>query len=517
MNLSGFGRSRHEQPPRSGDVLINWNLIANYLNVGWVALMGFAFVPLYVKYLGVESYGLIGLFVVLQVWLNLLDVGLSPTLGREMARFLGGEHGPQSIRRLLRTIEIIAVGFMLLIMAGVGMGSGWLAENWVRSTSLSAETINHAMRWMAIIGGLGFLEGIYRSAMIGLQRQVILSALTSGVATLKGLGAIALIVFVSPRIELFFAWQAACSIVMLLSLRTLVYATLPPSSEIVGFDLSALQSIRSFASGVFMTTLLATMLTQSDKFILTGMLTLAEWGHYSLAVLSAGALGLLYQPIYQVWLPRMSELVASSRQQELTAFFHLGSQLVAVVIGSAAAVAITQATTLLHVWTGDRQLVATFDTIFRLLVLGNMLNALLAIPYALQLANGWTSLGVRANAIAVLVLVPVLLLTVPVYRGIGAASLWVGLNLGYLLIGMHFMFARLMVQERCIWFRADLLQPLAASFGTATLLAWLLPQPSGRVSGFLAVLGIGLAALAASVLVAPRVKAHLINAIKRQP
>lgn len=493
------------------------NLIANYLNVGWVALMGFAFIPLYVKYLGVEAYGLIGLFVVLQVWLNLLDVGLSPTLSREMARFQGGEHNPRSIRRLLRTVEIIAAGFMLLIMAGVGIGSGWLAEHWVKSSSLSTETVTHAMRWMGLIGGLGFLEGIYRSAVIGLQRQVFLSALTSGVATFKGLGALVLIMFVSPRIELFFAWQAACSLTMLLSLRALVYATLPPSPERAGFDLGALKNIRSFASGVFLTTLLATMLTQSDKFILTGMLTLAEWGHYSLAVVSAGALGLLYQPIYQVWLPRMSELVAAARQQELAAFFHLGSQLVVVIIGSAAAVAITQADTLLFVWTGDRQLAASFDTIFRLLVLGNMLNALLAVPYGLQLANGWTSLGVRANAIAVLVLVPALLLVVPAYRGIGAALLWVGLNLGYLLIGMHFMFSRLMVQEKWTWFRADLLQPLMASFVTATVLHWAVPLPDGRVSGFFMVVATGLAVLAASGMAAPRVKVHLLHALRRQP
>ncbi len=495
--------------------MTNRNLVANYLNVGWVALMGFAFIPLYVRYLGVEAYGLIGMFAVLQVWLNLLDVGLSPTLSREMARFHGGSHDPQSIRRLLRTVEIISAGFMLLIVAGVGLGAGWLAQHWVNSTILPEQTVTEAIRWMGLIGGLGFLEGIYRSAVIGLQRQVMLSALTSSVATIKGLGAIGLMAFVSPQIELFFAWQAACSLTMLLSLRTLVYVSLPPSQASAGFDLNALKSIRSFASGVFLTTLLATMLTQSDKFILTGMLTLEEWGHYSLAVVSAGALGLLYQPIYQVWLPRMSELVAASRNQELTAFFHLGSQLVAVIIGSAAAVAITHASPLLHAWTGDRQLVATFDAIFRLLVLGNMLNALLAIPYGLQLAYGWTGLGVRANAIAVLVLVPALILTVPTHRGVGAATLWVALNLGYLLIGMHFMFSRLMTQEKWTWFRSDLLQPLLVSFSTASLLHWLVPQPEGRLSGFLVVAATGVAVLVASVLAAPLVRMHLIRALWR--
>lgn len=38
------------------------NLIANYLGQGWTVLMSLAFVPVYIKYLGLESYGLIGLF-----------------------------------------------------------------------------------------------------------------------------------------------------------------------------------------------------------------------------------------------------------------------------------------------------------------------------------------------------------------------------------------------------------------------------------------------------------------------
>ena len=49
------------------------NVAANYLASGWAALMGLAFVPWYVRYLGIESYGLIGVFGTMQVWLALLD------------------------------------------------------------------------------------------------------------------------------------------------------------------------------------------------------------------------------------------------------------------------------------------------------------------------------------------------------------------------------------------------------------------------------------------------------------
>ena len=91
------------------------NLIANYLGQGWSAAMGLAFIPLYIRYLGMESYGLIGIFAVMQAWLAMLDMGLTPTLNREMARFTAGVHGAQHILNLLRSLECVCFGAAALI------------------------------------------------------------------------------------------------------------------------------------------------------------------------------------------------------------------------------------------------------------------------------------------------------------------------------------------------------------------------------------------------------------------
>jgi O-antigen/teichoic acid export membrane protein len=66
------------------------NVAANYLGQGWTALMGLAFIPVYIRYLGIEAWGLVGFMAIMQAWLALLDMGLAPTLGREMARFYAG-------------------------------------------------------------------------------------------------------------------------------------------------------------------------------------------------------------------------------------------------------------------------------------------------------------------------------------------------------------------------------------------------------------------------------------------
>ena len=58
------------------------------------------------------------------------------------------------------------------------------------------------------------------------------------------------------------------------------------------------------------------------------------------------------------------------------------------------------------------------------LVIGMALHGILTMPYALQLANGWTRLTIGTNVVAIVVLAPALVLLAKLYGGIGAAVVW---------------------------------------------------------------------------------------------
>jgi hypothetical protein len=61
------------------------NTLANYAGRFWLNLLSFLLVPVYLHYLGVEAYGLIGAFYAVISFINLLDLGLSTTVSREVA------------------------------------------------------------------------------------------------------------------------------------------------------------------------------------------------------------------------------------------------------------------------------------------------------------------------------------------------------------------------------------------------------------------------------------------------
>jgi O-antigen/teichoic acid export membrane protein len=112
------------------------NLVANFVGQGWSGLIGIVFIPLYIRYLGMESFALIGVYAILQAWLILLDMGMSTTLNREMARYTAGAHTPQSICNLLRSLECLGALVAILVGAFVWTASNWLAGDWLREIEL---------------------------------------------------------------------------------------------------------------------------------------------------------------------------------------------------------------------------------------------------------------------------------------------------------------------------------------------------------------------------------------------
>jgi len=83
------------------------NIIANFAGKAWRAVFALAFVPIYVSIMGVEVYGLLGMFISISAIFALLDLGMGATLGRELARLSVIENSEQESRNLTRTFETI--------------------------------------------------------------------------------------------------------------------------------------------------------------------------------------------------------------------------------------------------------------------------------------------------------------------------------------------------------------------------------------------------------------------------
>lgn len=441
--------------------------------------MSIAFVPLYIRYLGMEAYGLVGLFAVIQVWLGLLDVGMSPALNREMARYVAGARGIASTRNLLRTLEVIAIAIGLAVVLSVCWSANWIATQWIKLDRLPIEDARYAIMIMSCAIGARWVAGLYRAALTGLQRQVSLNALVIVSATVKGVGVIGVLEWISPSVVAFFSFQAVVSVLEMIALAGMTHSFLPPSSCRIRFEMKELGAIWHFALGVTAISFLALLLTQIDKVLLSYLLPLNEFGYYTLATSVAGVLAMITGPLPTVYFPKFSELVARQDDHALSQTFHQGSQLVCLTLLPAAAFLSVFSFELMYLWVGDSEMAGITSPIVSLMALGTLLNGLMVMPYYMQLAYGQTRLVIVANTIAAIVLVPAILIVVPNWGGIGAAACWFVLNLCYVVLLSKFVFQKIMTNQMKSWCFDDVMIPCAVvllTAGTLKVLYFMLPE-----------------------------------------
>jgi O-antigen/teichoic acid export membrane protein len=496
--------------------MVKRNIVANFVGTAWTALMGVAFVPLYVKYLGAEAYGVVGIAAAIQVYLTLFDAGITRMLTREMSRYTGGAHSPKSINSLLRVAEIWAWSIGTIAVLVIWMGAPWIASSWLRTDQLAPESISHALRVMALVIGLRFIEGLYRGCLIGLQRQIETNIVSATSSSVRGVGAIVVLAWWSPTLDAFFWWQGAVSLATALTFVICSYRALPNATISLATGLSAFRTAWPFAKGMLLSTFLVLALTQTDKILLSRLLDLADYGRYTVALVAASCVSMAAGPVGQAFYPRLSELHARGHDAAFARAFHNAAQVVTVVAGTAGVTLIVFADRAMLLWTRNPELAAATATPLRLLALGSLLNAFMGTPYHAQLAIGWTSLSNRINMVAILVVVPALLLVVPRFGMTGAAGVWAALNASYVIVGAPLSFRRLLRSEQRTWYLRDLAAPsLAALAACGAVRACGLWLPIDTWVSAVQVVGGATAAAAAAMLAAPEARSAALDALRR--
>ncbi|HTZ41450.1 MAG TPA: oligosaccharide flippase family protein [Syntrophales bacterium] len=445
------------------------NIAANFAGSIWQTLMGLVFIPLYIHFMGIESYGLIGIFTMLQVIFGLLDVGLGNTLTREMARLSALPSKEQEMRNLVRTLEIVYWCISLFVGTVVVSLSPWIAHHWINAGQLSPKTIEHALFIMGFVIALQMPIGFYSGGLMGLQRQVLLNAINISIGTLRGAGAVLILWLVSPTIQAFLSWQIFISIIQIFVLAMFIWLRLPHGDRKAVFQKQLLTGIWRFTAGMSGISILAVILTQLDKVILSKILSLEMLGYYMLASTVGMSLGRLFTPVFSSIYPRFTQLMSINDQEGLKQLYHNSCQLMSVLILPVAIVIALFSYEIILLWTQNPTTAEKTHLLVSILICGTALNGLMNPPYALQLASGWTLLSIFKNIIAVIVFVPLIVIMAIHYGATGAACAWLFINIGYILFEIPIMHRRLLRNEKWRWYRQDIIIPLAVCLFVAGL------------------------------------------------
>ncbi|PVX33546.1 oligosaccharide flippase family protein [Janthinobacterium sp. 78] len=483
------------------------NILANYVSQIYVTLIGIVMIPMYLRYMGAEAYGLVGFFAMLQVWFQLLDMGLTPTMARATARFNGGASDALTLCRLLRALEGIFIGIAVLGAATMIAGSGVIASSWLKIQSLPLAEVQHSIMLIALIVALRWMCGLYRGVITGFERIVWLSGLNFGISTFRFVLVIPFFIYVGSSPVQFFSYQLAVTIAELLLLVLQTYRLLPKleSNHRLPWQWEPLRGVLKFSFSIAFTSSVWIFVTQTDKLLLSKLLPLSEYSYFTLSVLVAGGVGVISGPISAALSPRLTKLSAEGNEAGLIKLYRQATQLICIIAVPAALTLAFFGYEVLLAWTGDVLVAKKAAPILSFYALGNGILALAAFPYYLQFAKGDLKLHMYGNLLFVVVLIPCLIWATLQYGAIGAGYAWVVSNATYFLIWIPKVHRRFVKGLHTRWLFEDVIAIAFPVVIVSILIRTFFVWPEGRLELLVGILSVGviflIVALMASSLV----------------
>src|SRR5258708_16199402 len=169
------------------------NIFANIAGQAWLVLVSILCTPFLIKLLGVEAYGLIAFYALLQNFMQILDLGMGPTVNREIARAWSPNNKEGNGNELARFVTTMERWYWILGSAAgsaLFVAAPYIVAAWLRPEQLSVEEMAQSARLMGILACLQWPLLFYQNGLLGMQRQVALNAFQVVFGSLSTIGGV---------------------------------------------------------------------------------------------------------------------------------------------------------------------------------------------------------------------------------------------------------------------------------------------------------------------------------------
>ena len=474
---------------------IKKNVVANYASQIYVTLAGIAMLPLYRRYMGAETYGLLGFFTMLQAWFNLLDLGLTPTISREAARLKAGALNTLEFKQLFRGLSIIFIVIAIVGGGSIFLLSPYIANHWLKAEILSHGQVALAIQIMGACVALRWMGGLYRGVISGVEQQVWLGGFNVIITTFRFILVFPVMWSFGYTAQTFFYYQMGVAILEVLGLwykSRLIISEFKFDGQRVGWSIKPVKSVLQFSMTIAFTSSVWVFATQTDKLLLSKLLPLNEYGFFTLAVLVASVVMVISGPISSAIMPRMANLYSQGRAAEVIDVYRKSTQLVSLLAGVVTLTLLCAGGQLLYAWTGGAQLQENTALILKLYALGNGFLAIGAFPYYMQYARGNLRYHLKGNVIMIITILPATYFAANKYGAVGAGYVWLLTNLLFVMFWVAYVHRKLIPGIHVDWLIGDVLKVLAPGVVIATLISVINVQPVGVFNNLMFVIGAGL-------------------------
>jgi O-antigen/teichoic acid export membrane protein len=393
------------------------NIIANFIGRFWSVISGFIFIPLYIKYLGFESYSIISFTLVLSGVMAVLDSGLTATLSREFAK---QNTGRIEKKRIFDKLEIFYLFIGATIILGVYFLAGIIADKFIDSSLYTQDQVIFFLRIIGIDIACQMITRFYIGGLLGLEKQVQANFIQIGWGVLRN-AAVIIVLLLSPTLNSFFIWQASVSFLFVLIARIRLLNQIGAIQNVnYSNRIGGYKDVWRFASGMLLISIVASINTQVDKLMLSNLLSIESLGYYTIAVsLSLGLLSVI-SPFTIAVLPKFTAYYSENKINDASALLLKIHGIIGIIVFAFMANMIFFANDIIWVWTGDMTIADESGKYLPILAFSYAMLSIQTLFYNIAIANGYTLLNNILGIASLLITIPGYYFGIKLYEVWGA-------------------------------------------------------------------------------------------------
>lgn len=430
-------------------------LSLNYLLKLFLLLSEVFILPYYIKALGIEQFGIYGIFLTLAIWFTVMDLGMSQTIQREISN---DNAASKDIADLIYSIEkIMIIIFSITTILSLFI-LNYILNKREHNLLLNTNENNLVILFITLMLVLKIYENIYKNIFIGSDNQIQLNVLLVKIQTIKIISFILIINYSELNIIHFFIFQLIALTLNTFLIRRKIFKI--NNIKRGKFSILLISKYYKYSLGFTLITLLSLTTNHIDRIVIINYVTLSEYGVYITTLSICSIVHMIALPITQTFGPKLSKAFYSSSLDDFYLNYHAGAYLISILCGMFTMSLILFMDEILHIWISQNEIEDQIKKFIYIILVGNLIGVLTFMPFQALLAKGILKFSIYINIFISIVMIPSTILISKNFEIIGVSYLWLIYNLINFIICI-FITARYVIKNQIIsWIKNDIALPL---------------------------------------------------------
>lgn len=484
------------------------NVFSNLLGKLSYAVFTMASLPWLISILGVDVYGVVGLYISVTLVVVVVEGGMTSAFLKEVSVFRADAELGCIVASFWRFFfGVTCLVFLLCAVLGFLFMPGFFAGEMGESEVIV----------VVVLASLGIASQFpvlfYQAGMNGLEAQVVLNVYYFFFALARTLGCVLYLHLVSEAgLGDYFLYQFCVHLVYTLLIRRAFIKSSGIDMKTAEFKKNIISRNIDFSLKLLALSALSALITQADRFSLSRVLPPAEFGYYVVAATVSTLPYIFASAIYSAAYPKFSLMVASGKEEVMYQYYDFGTALLTCLMLPGVGFVYYYAAPYLGLWMGEAAEAAEAGLVhdyLKLLIIGAAFQSLMFIAFAVQLAQGRSDVALKINLILGVGYLFIVFYGAKDFGGEGVCFAWIGYNVTSYLASIFITQKHLMGKPFFAFISKNLLIPL---FTTVVIFQYADQYERGGLAMGIVVMA---AAISASLLACNLASAKQLLLIKR--